>query len=52
MEYDRGDSLPFDFFNQIKFNLVHNVKEKLSPRSYSIHKFDRKWKSFFICLCP
>ena len=27
MGYDRGDSFPFDFLNQIEFHLVHNRKE-------------------------
>jgi len=52
MEYDRSDSLPFDFFNQMEFNFVHNLKEKLLPRSYSFHEFDSKWKSFFFVSVP
>ena len=27
MEYDRGDVFPFDFLNQIEFNLVQNREE-------------------------
>ena len=27
MGYDRGDSFPFDFLNQMDFNLVQNRKE-------------------------
>ena len=46
MEYDRGDSFPFDFEpNGIPFGL--KSKEKLSPRSYPI-QFERKWKYSFL----
>ena len=49
MEYDRGDSFPYDFRpNRIPFG--SNTEEKLSPRSYSI-QFERNngnlFKRFF-----
>ena len=46
MEYDRGDSFPFDFeSNGIPCGL--ELKGKLSPQSYSV-QFERKWKSIFL----
>ena len=46
MEYDRGDSFPFDFEpNIIPFGL--KSKGKLSPRSYPI-QFDNNWKHSFL----
>ena len=48
MEYDRGDSFPFDFEpNGILFD--SKSKGKLSPRSYPI-QFERKWKYGFLSL--
>ena len=42
MEYDRGDSFPFDSKpNGMSFGSKSKIK--LSPRSYPIH-FERKWK--------
>ena len=47
MEYDRGDSFPFDLEpNEIPFG-SENQKRKLSPRSYPI-KVERKWKYTFL----
>ena len=46
MEYDGGDSFPFDFESTgILFDW--NSIWKLSPQSYSI-KFERKWKSIYL----
>ena len=46
MEYDRGDSFPFDFEpNGIPFG--SKLKGKLSPRSYPI-QCERKWKHSFL----
>ena len=46
MEYDHGDSVPFDSEpNEISIGL--ESKGKLSPRSYSI-QFERKWQSIFL----
>ena len=46
MEYDRGDSFPFDFKpNETTFG--SRLKGKLSPRSYSM-QFERKLKSIFV----
>ena len=45
MEYDRGDSFPFDFEpNGIPFG--PKSKGNLSPRSYPI-QFERKWNTSF-----
>ena len=46
IEYDSGDSFPFDFETKI-IPLGSKSKVKLSPRSYSI-QFERKWKSIFL----
>ena len=52
MGYDRGDSLPFNFLNQMEFQLCLKSKGKLSPRSYPI-QCERKWKdSFLSAPCP
>ena len=46
MEYDRGDSFPFNFErNRIPFG--SKSKEKLSPRSYPI-QYERKWRHSFL----
>ena len=46
MEYDRGDSFPFDFEpNGIPFG--SKAREKLSPRSYPV-QFERKWDTSFL----
>ena len=46
MEYDPGDSFPFDFEqNGIPFD--SKLKGKLSPRSYPI-QCERKWKYSFL----
>ena len=45
MEFDRGDSLLFDFEpNGIQFG--SKSTKNLSPRSYFI-EIERKWKSIF-----
>ena len=50
MEYDRGDSFPFDFqISVIPFDSLW--KCKLSPQSYSI-RFERKWESIFVSEIP
>ena len=46
MEYERGDSFPFDFeLNGIPFG--SKSEGKLSPRSYPI-QCERKWKYNFL----
>ena len=50
MEYDRGDSFPFDFKpNGIPFGskMEQFSNRKLSPRSYLI-QCERKWKYSFL----
>ena len=46
MEYDHGDSFPFDF--ESKGNTFGSkLKGKLLPRSYPI-QFERKWNTSFL----
>ena len=46
MEYDRGDSFPFDF-EPNGFPSGSKPKGKLSPRSEPI-QFERKWNTSFL----
>ena len=46
MEYDHGDSFPFDF-EPNGYPVGSKSKGKLSPRSYSI-QFERKWNTSFL----
>ena len=49
MEYDHGDSFPFDCeSNGNPFG--SKSKGKLSPRSYHI-QYERKWKHSFLSVC-
>ena len=47
MGYDRDDSFPFNFYNQIEILFGSKSKGKLSPRSYPI-QCEGKWKYSFL----